>query len=207
MKKPSRFPAVAGTLAGLLTAAFGAWLLYPQHIGPGATLSRPAAAAVAPSPATPPSRAAPAAAAPPAATPAAATPAAASPTAASSAVAAVATRPGPAAPPPALSREQAVARLMALPELQAWARQIEQASHGAVHGAVIPFDATLRELDGKRYHQLGFVENRPDAAVTWQGFLVGAADGAILVDDAATGAAIPLERWRREQRPLQRTAR
>ncbi len=33
MSKPSRFPAAAGALAGLLAAALGAWYLYPQHVG------------------------------------------------------------------------------------------------------------------------------------------------------------------------------
>lgn len=171
MSKSPHFPAVAGALAGLLTAALGAWHLYPQHIGPGGT-PRPAVAA-----------------------PAATTPG-------TSAAA------SPAAPRPqrqALDREQAVARLMALPELQAWAAQIERASGGAVHGAVVPFDPALRTVDGRPYHQLSFVENRPDATVTWESFLVGATDGAILVDGDA--GLLPLERWRREKRPLARTAR
>jgi hypothetical protein len=170
MSKPSRLPAIAGTLAGLLAAALGAWYLYPQHVGP----------ATAPAGATAPSSARSAA---------------------------------PAAAAPArqltgqLTRDQAVDRLMALPELQAWARSIETASHGAVHGAVIPFDPALRELHGKRYHQLSFVENRPDAAVTWESFLVGAADGEILVDDPESGNAVPLDQWRRTKRPMERSAR
>lgn len=175
MSKPSRFPAVAGTLAGLLAAAFGAWHLYPQHIGPGAGRAQPAATASAPAATQPPS---------------------------------TATAPAPApapAPARALSRDQAVARLMALPELQAWASHIERASGGAARGAVIPFDPALRIIDGKGYYQLSFVENRAEAAITWQGFLVGAADGEILVDDDE--APLPLERWRSEQRPLERTAR
>jgi hypothetical protein len=102
-----------------------------------------------------------------------------------------------------LNREQAEARLMALPELQAWSRRIEQASGGRVHGAVVAFDAALRDVGGKRYHQLDFVENRPDAAVTWGRFLVGAADGEILVDDAESGGTLSLQRWRSEQRPLE----
>jgi hypothetical protein len=127
------------------------------------------------------------------------------PAAAASAAPSRALQPNRPAPGQALSREQAVARLMALPELQAWAKQIESASGGAVHGAVMPFDPALRTVNGRQYHQLSFVENRPDAAVTWQGFLVDAADGTILVDDEA--APLPLERWRLEKRPLERTAR
>ncbi|QBE67358.1 hypothetical protein EWM63_18315 [Pseudoduganella lutea] len=108
----------------------------------------------------------------------------------------------PAGQRQALGRDQAVARLMALPELQAWARQIESGSNGTVRGAVIPFDPALRTVDGKQYHQLSFVENRPEAVVTWESFLVGAADGDILVDDDDT--LLPLARWRSEKKPMDR---
>lgn len=172
MSKPSRLPAVAGTLAGLLAAALGAWYLYPQHVG------QVPAAAPAPSASSASSAAS------------AATPAALA---------------APAASRQALTSDQAVARLMALPELQAWAQQIETASGGKVHGAVIPFDPGLRTVNGRQYHQLSFVENRPEAAVTWQSFLVGAADGEILVDEDDT--LLPLARWRTEKRPLERAER
>ena len=46
MSKPSRFPALAGTVAGLLAAALGAWYLYPGHLGPAKT--PPAATAARP---------------------------------------------------------------------------------------------------------------------------------------------------------------
>lgn len=158
MSKSSHLPAIAGTVAGLLAAAFGASYLYPQHVGPGAAPAQQVAEA-----------------------------------------------PAPAARQQALNREQAVARLMALPELQAWAKHIETASGGKVRGAVIPFDPALRTVDGRQYHQLSFVENRPEAAVTWESFLVGAADGAILVDEDET--LLPLARWRAEKRPMERTGR
>ena len=172
MSKSSHLPAVAGTLAGLLAAVFGAWYLYPQHVGPGTAPARPAPAAVS---------------------------AAVSPTASTTASA---IPPAPGGQRQALNRDQAVARLMALPELQAWARRIEAGSKGAVRGAVIPFDPALRTVDGRQYHQLSFVENRPDAVVTWESFLVGVADGDILVDDDDT--PLPLERWRSEKRPMDR---
>lgn len=173
MSKPSHFPAMAGTLAGLLAAALGAWYLYPQHVGPSAKPEAAAARTTTPNATTNP----------------------------------VARTVQPASPQQALTREQAEERLMALPELQAWAKHIETASRGTVHAAVIPFDPALRTVHGKRYHQLSFVENRPDAAVTWDSFLVGADDGAILVDDAEGGAPVTLERWRADKRPLARTAR
>ncbi|WBS01923.1 hypothetical protein OU994_27290 [Pseudoduganella sp. SL102] len=176
--KSSHLPALAGTLAGLLAAALGAWYLYPQHVGPGTGPARvPVAAPATASPASP--------------TASAPAPAAAS---------VAATQPGQP-----LTSEQAVARLMALPELQAWAQRIEKASGGAVRGAVIPFDPAPRTVNGRQYHQLSFVENRPEAAVTWQSFLVGVADGEILVDDDES--LLPLARWRTEQRPMERAAR
>jgi hypothetical protein len=161
--KSSRLPAFAGTVTGLLAAAFGAWYLYPQHVGPGAAPSRPPASTAAP--------------------------------------------PAPSAPPArqAVDREAAVARLMALPELQAWAKRIDTASGGKARGAVMPFDPAPRTVNGRQYHQLSFVENRPEAAVAWQGFLVGTADGEILVEEEDT--LLPLARWRAERHPMERAAR
>lgn len=110
-----------------------------------------------------------------------------------------------AAPRGALSREQAVAALMALPELKAWADRIERESHGKAHGALMEYDAQLRDVNGKRYYQLSFVENGSDAARRWESFLVAQADGEILVDDDAGDALLPLERWRKEKSPLLRS--
>ena len=104
----------------------------------------------------------------------------------------------------ALSREQAVAALMALPELKAWADRIEQASKGQAHGALMEYDAQLRPLKGKQYYQLSFVENSKDAAQRWESFLVAQSDGEILVDDDVSGEPITLEQWRKEKKPLQR---
>ncbi len=157
MSKPSRLPAIAGTLAGLLAAGLGVAWFYPGHIGP--SVRAPAAS----------------------------------------------TLPAPQAQV-RLSREQAVQQLMALPELKAWAAAIEKNSGGTVHGAVIETDPAPRLVNGKSYFQLSFVENAPQAAVTWQGFLVAPAGGEILVQDDASDELLTLERWRRDQRPLQRTA-
>jgi hypothetical protein len=104
-----------------------------------------------------------------------------------------------------LSRDQAVAALMALPELQAWSKQIEKASQGKAHGAIIEYDDQLREVDGKRYYQLSFIENSDDAAQRWESFLVGQSDGDILVDDDADGAILSLAQWRETKKPLQRS--
>lgn len=162
MSKPSRLPAIAGTLAGLLAAGLGVAWFYPGHIG---TAGRAPAPASAPAPSA---------------------------------------LPAPQAQV-RLSRDQAVQQLMALPELKAWAAAIEKNSQGTVRGAVIETDPVPRLVNGKSYFQLSFVENAPQAAVTWQGFLVAPADGEILVQDDASDELLTLERWRRDQRPLQRT--
>lgn len=158
MSKPSRLPAVAGTLAGLLAAGLGVLYLYPHGGKTPAPAALPAPAVTS---ATAPAR---------------------------------------------LTRDQAVQRLMALPELKAWSAAIERKSGGAHHGAVIEYDPAPRLVDGKPYYQMSFVENTPQAAVTWQGFLVAVAGGDILVEDEANDALLDVERWRREQQPLQRVA-
>ena len=111
----------------------------------------------------------------------------------------------PAAKPgAALSREQAVAALMALPELKSWSDKIEKESKGTAHGALIEYDAQLRTVNGKQYYQLSFVENSSDAARRWESFLVAQADGEILIDDDEDNQLLPLERWRKEKNPLRR---
>lgn len=104
-----------------------------------------------------------------------------------------------------LTREQAVTTLMALPELQAWSKQIETASGGKAHGAIIEYDDQLREHEGKRYYQLSFIENSDDAAQRWESFLVGQRDGDILVDDDIDGTVLSLAQWRETKKPLQRS--
>lgn len=105
----------------------------------------------------------------------------------------------------ALSREQAVAALMALPELKLWSEKIEKESNGKAHGALIEYDAQPRTVNGKRYYQLSFVENSIDSARRWESFLVAQVDGEILVDDDEANQLLPLERWRQEKKPLQRS--
>ncbi|AXA94222.1 hypothetical protein [Massilia sp. YMA4] len=151
MSKPSRLPAVAGTLAGLLAAGLGV-LYFAPH---GDKAPAPAATNQAPA--------------------------------------------------QRLSREQAMEHLLALPELKAWSAAIEKNSGGSHHGAVIEYDPAPRLVDGKPYYQLNFVENTPQAAVAWQGFLVGT-NGDILVEDEANDQLLTLARWRSEQQPMQRAA-
>jgi hypothetical protein len=107
---------------------------------------------------------------------------------------------------PVRSKEQAMAALMALPELKAWSSQVEKSSGGKVHGALIEYDPQPKLIDGKRYFQLSFVENASDAARRWESFLVAEAGEEILVEDAATDKTMTLQQWRQAKRPMERTS-
>jgi hypothetical protein len=104
------------------------------------------------------------------------------------------------------SKEQAMAALMALPELKAWSSQLEKSSGGKVHGALIEYDPQPKLIDGKRYFQLSFVENGSDAAHRWESFLVAHTGTDILVDDAATDKTLTLAQWRKDKHPMERTS-
>jgi hypothetical protein len=95
-----------------------------------------------------------------------------------------------------LSREQAAAKLMALPELKAWSDVIEQRSGGKLHGALVEYDPKPRQVDGQAYYQFTFVEDGEDAAQARESFLVSVQRGEILVEDVVSGELLPLQRWR-----------
>jgi hypothetical protein len=98
---------------------------------------------------------------------------------------------------PARTREQAVAQLMALPEVKAWSEQIEKSSHGKVHGAVIEYDPAPQVVEGKAYYQLSFVENQRDRVHRRANFLVAKNGDDILVEDDVNGTVESLSEWRR----------
>jgi hypothetical protein len=98
---------------------------------------------------------------------------------------------------PARTREQAMAQLMALPELKAWSEQIEKDTRGKVHGAVIEDDPAPRLIAGKPYYQLSFVENRKQDVHRRASFLVAKSGEDILVEDAETDTLQSLAEWRR----------
>jgi hypothetical protein len=110
--------------------------------------------------------------------------------------------PQPAAPAPAPvakapTREEAMAKLMELPELKTWSAQIEKKSHGKVHGAVIEDDPQPRMVNDKPYWQFSFVENAPDAVHRRASFLVAKAGDEVLIEDPATDQLLSLPEWRR----------
>ena len=108
--------------------------------------------------------------------------------------------PAPAAPvvqAPMHTKQDAMDSLLALPELQAWSQQIEQRSKGKAHGAVIEDDPVPREVNGKKYYQLSFVENRAEDARRRESFLVAQDGSEILVDDTGSDKLLSLQEWRR----------
>jgi len=115
--------------------------------------------------------------------------------------------PKPAAtqPPaqPVRTRDQAIASVLALPEIKTWSEQIEKGSRGAAHGAVIEDDPAPRLVDGKPYYQLSFVENRKQNIHRRASFLVAQQGDDILVEDAETDAVQSLSEWRRNIRNVE----
>jgi hypothetical protein len=103
------------------------------------------------------------------------------------------------------SKEQAMAALMALPELKAWSAHIEKSSGGKARAALIEDDPNPKLIDGKRYFQLSFVENSAEAAHRWESFLVAETGAEILVDDASTDKTMSLDQWRAAKNPITRT--
>ena len=120
----------------------------------------------------------------------------------------------PAAPPPkpvaaaapsapTRTREQAMALLLALPELKAWSEEIEKSSHGKAHGAVIEDDPAPRIVNGKPYYQLSFVEDHQQNVHRRASFLVSRQGDDILVEDDATDTVQSLREWRRNIRKVE----
>lgn len=115
-------------------------------------------------------------------------------------------RPAAAPRPPAIpvrTRDQAVAALMALPEVKAWSDQIEKRTHGKAHGAIIEDNPAPRIVDGKPYYQLSFVEDTKQAVHRRASFLVSRQGDEILVEDTANDTLQSLAEWRRNIRPVE----
>jgi hypothetical protein len=108
--------------------------------------------------------------------------------------------PAPVKEAPTRTKEQAMAALLAVPELEAWSAQIEKRSKGKAHGAVIEDDPAPREVNGKKYYQLTFVENRADDVRRRESFLVAYQGDAILIEDTETDTLLTLQEWRRNIR-------
>lgn len=104
---------------------------------------------------------------------------------------------------PAVTREQAMATLLALPEVKAWSRDIEKRSRGKAHGAIIEDDPAPRVINGTEYWQLSFVENRADKVNRRESFLVARTGRQILVEDTTADTVVSLDDWRRGVRRVE----
>lgn len=103
------------------------------------------------------------------------------------------------------TKEQAMAALMALPELQVWSVRIDKSSGGKLRGALMEYDTQPKVIGGRRYWQFSFVENGSDAARLWESFLVSDKGDDILVDDAAAERPLSLSDWRARKRPMEQS--
>lgn len=98
---------------------------------------------------------------------------------------------------PLVTRDQAMAALLALPEVQAWSADIDKRSRGKAKGAIIEDNPTARTINGREYWQLSFVEDRKEAVHRRESFLVAKTGGEILVEDVANDTVLSLDDWRR----------
>ena len=99
---------------------------------------------------------------------------------------------------PAVTKEEAMATLLALPEVKTWSDEIEKRSRGKAHGAIIEDDPQPRTINGRTYWQLSFVENRADKVERRESFLVAQTGKQILVEDVENDSVLSLDEWRRE---------
>lgn len=106
--------------------------------------------------------------------------------------------PAPVKEAPGRTKEQAMASLLAVPELKAWSEQIEKRSKGKAHGAVIEDDPAPRVVNGRKYYQLTFVENRASDVRRRESFLVAHQGEDILVENTETDTLLTLQEWRRD---------
>ncbi|MDQ2821173.1 MAG: hypothetical protein M3Y65_12395 [Pseudomonadota bacterium] len=93
-------------------------------------------------------------------------------------------------------KEQARAALMALPELKAWSAQIEKASNGTAHPALMEDDPGLKTVNGQQYWELTFAEDGAQTVQRRETFLVPARGNDILVRDFEKDATLSLAQWR-----------
>lgn len=97
----------------------------------------------------------------------------------------------------AVSPREATKKVMRLPEVRAFTRYVERETSGEVRvGGLIDGET---DVEGSRYLIVRVYEDHDSRIVTWHRFLVGVADGEVLVEDPATGDTLALARWREQQ--------
>lgn len=103
----------------------------------------------------------------------------------------------------AVSRAEALERIHALPEVEAWSAFIAGRDHRRVRPMLMVWPEEKIEIAGQWYWPVNFYADDGARMHRWESFLVGADSDAILIDDFNDGP-IDLGRWRREKKPLNR---
>jgi hypothetical protein len=102
-----------------------------------------------------------------------------------------------------ITREQAIAQVAELPEIDAWQEYVNQRTAGKVLTSLIVNPETPKTYAGQEYWSVSFYESQATHDSRWQTFLVRVDGQEILVDDLE-GKYRSLETWRRDDKPMER---
>lgn len=103
-----------------------------------------------------------------------------------------------------ITKEQAAAIVLDLPEAKAWAKYMDAKTKGAVHAFTMVSPEVPEIIEGKQYWSVGFFEDRPGHAICWQWFRVRLDGKRILVESQESGDYLGLREWRAKEHPLAR---
>ncbi|MBD2329633.1 hypothetical protein [Alkalinema sp. FACHB-956] len=103
--------------------------------------------------------------------------------------------------------QQAVQKIQALPEIQAWQQYITEKSLVLENGKnirpVLRVEPRPVEVAGKSYWLVHFLESHAIHDHHWQSFWVSLHDEGILADDTS-GKYLDLDTWRKQTNPMRR---
>jgi hypothetical protein len=102
-----------------------------------------------------------------------------------------------------ITREQAIAQVAKLPEIDAWQEYVNQRTAGKVLTSLIVNPETPKTYAGQEYWSVSFYESQATHDSRWQTFLVRVDGQEILVDDIE-GNYRSLETRRRDDKPMER---
>jgi hypothetical protein len=103
-----------------------------------------------------------------------------------------------------ITLDQAMDILLALPEIKAWKSHVERVSKGTLHGKLLAESDEPVVVKGRKYWSVSFVEDHPDRVHRWEFFLVSMDGKQVLVQDSENDRLLTLDRWRRQERPMER---
>jgi hypothetical protein len=102
-----------------------------------------------------------------------------------------------------ITREQAIAQVAELPEIDAWRAYVKAQTSGKVSTTLSVNGETPDTFVDQEYWSVSFHENQPTHRSRWQTFLVRLDGQEILVDNIK-GNYRSLETWRRDDKPMER---